>query len=226
MRIRVRAAAPVSLGSSQSADIYHISQLCTITFYILQILHHHQIGWRVLPHSSIFLGYVSWGCSLHNEFTYTGWVIRCSLRKGAAQWIMRILLKILNYVRLTVEEAISNQFGFMRPSHHTLRRANFQKLPCLSRDACYWYMCDYVEMLKRLAFSFYHVGSCTFQSTSQSSILMNFMVLGRAGRWLICSITGRYAGRAIWSIAVAVVCPDSHFRWAAWRRGSHLYVTS
>ena len=85
MRIRVRAAAPVSLGSSQSADIYHISQLCTITFYILQILHHHQIGWRVLPHSSIFLGYVSWGCSLHKEFTYTGWVIRCSLRKGAAQ---------------------------------------------------------------------------------------------------------------------------------------------
>ena len=155
MRIRVRAAAPVSLGSSQSADIYHISQLCTITFYILQILHHHQIGWRVLPHSSIFLGYVSWGCSLHKEFTYTGWVLR-SLRKGAAQWIMRILLKILNYVRLTVEEAISNQFGFMRPSHHTLRRANFQKLPCLSRDACYWYMtcnmcnlCDYVEMLKK-----------------------------------------------------------------------------
>ena len=105
-------------------------------------------------------------------------------------------------------------------------KSQFSEATCLSRDACYWYMCDYVEILKRLAFSFYLVGSCTFESTSQSSILMNFMVLGRAGRWLICSITGRYAGRAIWSIAGVVVCPDSHFRWAAWRRGSHLYVTS
>ena len=84
-----------------------------------------------MSHSSILPVYVSWGCSLHNGFTYTGWVIRC-LRKGAAPrnelcafyWKFSIMF-LLGGV------PISNRFGFMWSSRHTQHSHHFQKLPCL-----------------------------------------------------------------------------------------------
>ena len=45
-----------------------------------------------------------------------------------------------------------------------------------------------------------------------SSILMHFMVLPKAARWPICSISGRYAACTICSIAV--LSADPHFRFA------------
>ena len=44
---------------------------------------------------------------------------------------------------------------------------------------------------------------------------MHFIVPPKAARWPICMITGRYAARAIWSIAV--LCPHPRFRFTLTR---------
>ena len=79
-----------------------------------------------MPHSTILLVHVSHPCSLHNGFTYTGRVIRCPQKGAAAQWIMRILLKIPNYVGSTWRSAIGLALcdDRARPPH----RRHFQKL--------------------------------------------------------------------------------------------------